>query len=68
MERIESITYDTSEGPVMLAKVGADWIVSNLHTGSDDGFATIVGAMAHIKAAHGWPLPLASVVPSVEVL
>ena len=60
MERIESITYDTTAGPVMLAKVGADWIVSNLRTGSDDGFATIVGAMAHIKAAYGWPLSLVS--------
>lgn len=58
MERIESVTYSTTQGPVMLRKVGADWIVSNLHTGSDDGFATIVGAMAHIRNTYGWPLAL----------
>ena len=60
MNRIASITYDTVQGPVMLARVGADWIVSDLHAGTDEGFANIVLAMAHIKAAYGWPLSLVS--------
>lgn len=60
MNRIESITYDTTRGPVRLRKVGADWIVSNLHTGSDVGFSTVAKAMAYIRASYGWPLALVS--------
>ena len=60
MERIKSVTYSTSRGPVMLKKVGADWIVSNLHTGVDVGFSTVSKAMAYIRMSHGWPLQLAT--------
>jgi hypothetical protein len=58
MDWIESITYETAEGPVMVRKVGADWIVSNLHTGVDVGFATVPEWMSYVKATYGWPLAL----------
>ena len=58
MNRVESITYDTADGPVMLRMVDGRWIVSDSHGGN--GFGSIVQAMAFIKAAYGWPLSLVS--------